>query len=336
MARSDSLGVAPQKLWGTAVDTMEYFPPVESVDVSHNSETIEVDETMGNRFPNRIEKGTRYGELQISAAVRATSFPRLLSGLIGEPTTTQPNGTTAPTVYEHVFDPAGSKDTPVPLSLLVDRADPSPGITDLFYDALINELQLSLEPNGLLMAEATAVAMNVDEGVTPPTPTTDTSKRFPFHTATVYLTVDVDANTPTEVAIPVSNWSITYSNNIPTDAFVLGQRTLYSLDLDNATCEVSFTPRTDLEAHHRRALATYPTGNRLRLVAEGPVIDGGFAYTVEVDVALFEYTEAPANVNAGERLNTIEVSGRAAFDPDTTKFVTFSVINTITGYPRPT
>src|SRR5690606_7662668 len=121
MARSDSLGIAAQAAWGTPEDTMEYYPPVESVDVSHNTETIEIEETLGNRFPSRIEKGTRYGELSIAMAPRIVSFPRLLSGLLGEPATTQPAGTGAPTVFEHEFDPAAADAEPIPLSLLVDR-----------------------------------------------------------------------------------------------------------------------------------------------------------------------------------------------------------------------
>lgn len=335
MARSDSLGIAAQAAWGTAENTMEFYPPVESVDVSHSVENIEIEETLGNPFPTRLEKGTRFGELTISAAARVVSFPRLLSGLIGEPNTTQPNDTDAPTVYEHEFDPVAADD-PIPLSLLVHRADPTPGITDLFYDALINEATLSCEPNGLLMASLTAVARNVDEDVDAPSVTSDVSTRFPFHTAAVYLTPDVDGDqTPTEVEIPVSSWSITYSNNILTDAFVLGSRLLWEVAPDNRTCEVSFTPRTDLAEHHRRALATYPSGNRLRLVAEGPEIEGGFKFAVEVDVALFEYTDAPANISAAERLNSVEVTGRAAFDDDASRFVTFTVRNSVASYAQP-
>lgn len=337
MARSDSLGIAAQAAWGTPEDTMEYYPPVESVDVSHNTETIEIEETLGNRFPSRIEKGTRYGELSIAMAPRIVSFPRLLSGLLGEPNTTQPAGTGAPTVFEHEFDPAAADADPIPLSLLVDRRDPDPGITDLFWDALVNEMTLSCEPNGLLMANMSVVAARVDEGVTPPSVTADTSTRFPFHTAVVYLTADIDGDqTPTEVEIPVSSWSITYSNNIPTDTFVLGSRYLYEVRPDNATCDVSFTIRgSDLDAHHRRALETFPTGNRLRMVATGPEIDGGYHEQIEVDVALFEYTDAPANINAGERLNSIEVTGRAAYDEDSDRFVTVTVTNSVSSYEQP-
>ena len=58
MARSDSVGLAKQTALGTKQTTMEFFVPVESADVSNAVETLEAEETIGNRFPSGIDYGS--------------------------------------------------------------------------------------------------------------------------------------------------------------------------------------------------------------------------------------------------------------------------------------
>lgn len=330
MARRDSFGIAAQTDWGDANDTMEFFIPVESVDVSHNDETIEVDETTGTRFPSRIEKGTRYAELTVNGPVRAESFGRVLYATFGEPTT---DGTNNP-AYVHTFDPAESDAHPLPVSMLVTRKDPVVPIVDLFEDAIVNTLSLTCEPNGYLSYSAQLVARDYTPDADP-SPTLDFSERFPFHRLTAYISVDGGQ----EEEIPLASWSMEYSNNIPTDAFVLGQRTLWEVSEDNADCSVTFSPRTDLEEHHRRALADNPTAVKLRLEAEGADIGTGSvpdgSFRVEVILYLIEYTDAPASINAAERMNMIEITARAAYDDDNDKFVDVILENETAAYAQP-
>lgn len=330
MARRDSFGIAAQEDWGTAESTMEAFVPVESVDVNHNAETIDSEETTGTRFPARMEKGTRFGELTGRGSVRAESFGRILYAAMGEPTTVA----TAAPAYVHTWDPAAADKRPLPVSLLVTRRDPTPPIVDLFHDAIVNTLSISCEPNGHTTFEAGFVAKDYAEAGTP-SPTLDFSERFPFHTLTAYISV----NGGSEEEIPLAAWSMEYSNNVPTDAFVLGQRTLWELAEDNADCSVSFSPRTNLEEHHRRALADEPDSVKLRLeavggdIGSGSVPDGSFR--LEVILYLLEYADAPASIDAGSRMNLIEVSARAAYDDTAGKFITVELENETASYDQP-
>jgi hypothetical protein len=330
MSRRDSLGIAAQYDWGQPMSTIEFYAPVESVDVSHNDETIEIEETTGTRFPSRIEKGTRYGELSVSGAVRSESFGRILYATFGEPTTVA----TADPAFVHTFDPAAADAQPLPVSLLVSRVDPDPGIIDLFDDCIVNSLTMNCEPNGYLSYSATFVAKDY-ESKAAPSPTFDFSERYPFHRLTAYISVDGGA----EEEIPLGSWSMEYNNNIPTDAFVLGQRVLWELVEDNADCSVSFSPRTKLNEHHRRALADTPEAVKLRLEAVGSDIGVGSVpdgeFRVEVILHLIEYTDAPASINAGERMNMIEISARAAYDDDAGKFIDVILENETEDYDQP-
>src|SRR5690606_31206462 len=102
MSRMESFGIAAQEDWGDPEDAMEFFIPVETVDVNHNNEVIEVEETTGTRFPTRIERGTRFAEIVVSGPARIESLGRILYACLGKPTT---NNTDAP-AFEHTFDPA--------------------------------------------------------------------------------------------------------------------------------------------------------------------------------------------------------------------------------------
>lgn len=328
MSRLDSVGIAKQSALGTKQTTMEFYPPVESAEVSHNREVIEQEETIGNRFPTGIDYGTEHFGVNFAGSGRAASLPRIISGFLGAPTTTTPDATNAPTGRQHAFDPAAAGKTPVPHSILVNRTDPSTAITDLLWDALGNELTLSVEPNGFIRYQASYLAIANDDARPEPTVTADFSKRFSFDQAKAYISVDGGA----ESEVKVANWSLNYSNNLDADLAVLGSRSLYSLVEGNATASVTFTPRESLSTHYRRALLADPASVKLRLTATGATIGGTVAYKVEVICNKLEYLTAPANLSAGDRLNMVEISARAAYDNSASKFVTLDVVNETASY----
>lgn len=73
----------------------------------------------------------------------------------------------------------------------MNRTDPVNGaITDLVYDALGNELTIGVEANGFASYEASLLGLNNDNARPEPTVTLDTSTRFTFDTAKVYISVN--------------------------------------------------------------------------------------------------------------------------------------------------
>ena len=328
MSRVDSVDIARQTAKGTPNLVMGYFPPVESAGAPQQREAMEIEETLGHRFPSGAEYGTRYFESPWSGAVRVDSFPRILSAFLGNPVSSQPDAPGAPTVYSHLFDPAAAGAEPEWVSLLINRTDPDTAITDLLKDARGNELTITVEPNGYLKFDASFVALDVDQTRPEPVATRDSSQRFTFDKATVFMSVNGGA----EVAIPVSSWSSTYSNNLVTDLAVLGSRVLFDLPYGNASCEAKFAPRSGLSEHYRRAMLDDPESVKLRLLVEGAIAEGTSKFEFEHTVHLAQYIEAPAEITAGENLTGIEVSTRAAFDDAAGKFVTYRVQNKVADY----
>jgi hypothetical protein len=330
MSRVDVVALARQTAgMGTKVTSMEYYVPVESSDATQNRDTLEIEETVGDRFPTGLDYGTRYFEPNMSGAPRMASVPRILSGFLGLPDSVPGSGATAGTNV-HTFDPTASGKVPEPHSIFVVRNDPSPAIVDLFWDARGNELEFSVQPNDFLRMNAGWIALDLDDSQSAPTPTTDLTHRRKFSECVVQVSSD---NGSTWSSYVTAAFGITYSNNLDTDEAILGSRKLYALPYGNANCEVWFSPRTALATEYRRALTADPTATAIRMTATGPVI-GSTAVTekVIVTVAAAEVTDAPAAVSGADVLKMIEVTARAKKNETTGKFVTVAITNAVATY----
>jgi hypothetical protein len=340
MSRIDRVGIARQSSGqGTAaVATMEYFPTVESADENQNRETLSIEETVGNRFPTGIDYGTRFFEVPLALAPRMSSYPRLLSGFLGQPDSVA-GGTALSTAGSnvHTFDPTGGG-TATKIAewhtLLVERNDPSAPIIDSFYNARGNEFEMSVQPNDFLRSSMSWIALDVDGSGTAHgggTVGRDTSHRRKFSEVTIELDT-TGSGTAWSTAVAAA-WGMTYSNQLDTDEAVLGSRSLYALPMGNATCELRFSPRESLATHYRRALQTDPTTIALRMTATGPVI-GTSSVTEKIVVTCWaiEVTDAPAAVSGADVLKMVEVTARAKQRDSDGAFITVAVTNGVTSY----
>lgn len=327
MARSDGFGLAKQTALGTKNTTVEYWTPVESVDVGDNPELYSKEETVGHRFPTDEETGGRFWELTANGAARAASFPRILSTYFGPPTTT---ALTDAGAKKHLFDPVGK--TLVPLSCFVHRADIAPKVSDLLFDCLGSSLGISVEPNDFLLYEAGMIARDNDDTVSvAPTITSDLTRRWTFDECKVFLSVDGGAETEEKVRA----WSVSFENTIDTDMWVLGSKRLYSLPVGNASMEVGFEPVgsvTSLSAHYRRVLADPRNNVKVRMLAQGGPIVAVDKYEVEVIVYRSRYREGVLNISAPDTLKSMPVTLGASYDGTASKFVEVAVKNLVASY----
>jgi hypothetical protein len=328
MSRIDKFGLAKQSAMGTKQTTMEYWPPIETVDKDHQVDVIEVEENTGTRHPSAVDYGVEFWKLKLKApALRVSSLPRLLSMYFGAPTTTTPDVTGAPTARKHAF---GGTAAPVPHSLFVVNKDFSPNIIDLFWDALGDDLSLMVDTKSFLSGEFDVIAKELDDTQSDPSLTLDTSPRMSFDQIKAYVSVDGGG----EVEVKVSSFDFKYGNSIDTDEAILGSRRLWTIKEGNTKAEVGFKVRDNsvFATWYRRALLTDPSQVKVRLMATGAVIGGAITYAVEVIVYATEVLEAPANVAAGDRLKEVAVKARAHYDSAASKFCEVNVTNTVTSY----
>lgn len=104
MSRADQIWIAKQSDLRSAATTAAYSPPVNSVSKEFDRETLDDAETLGTRAPGPIEYGGRIYKPQIEASLRPASIGLIFSSFFGPPTSTQPDASGAPTVYQHVWD----------------------------------------------------------------------------------------------------------------------------------------------------------------------------------------------------------------------------------------
>jgi hypothetical protein len=176
VSRVDIVGLGRQVTGrGTKVTAMDYYVPVESAGVDQDATELTIEETVGNRFPVGLEYGTRFFNVPMVGAPRLASLPRVLSGFVGQPTTT---GTT-PT-YTHTQDPVLAGKIAEWHSIFVVRKDPVPPIVDLFWDARGNSIALDVAPNDFLRMEANWIALQLDDQQSSPIATTDLTHRTKF------------------------------------------------------------------------------------------------------------------------------------------------------------
>jgi hypothetical protein len=305
---------------GTPVTVMTDFPPVISCEPVQNQDALEIEETIGNRFPTGLDYGTRFFNVPIEFAPRPASFGRILSGFLGLPATTGSGP------YTHLFDPvavAAADDGPEPHTIAVSRKDPNPAIVDFFGDCIGDQLELTMAANDYMRATATYIGKALDDEQSAPAVTIDATPRFKFSQILVYINLAGAG----EAAVVCRDAKVTYSNSIDTDEAVLGSRELYALPFGNANCEVTFSVRESLAAYYREAMKADPTQSKIRLVATG-----ASPYVFEVDLYEVEFTEAPAPVSGADVLKAVEVTARARYSTSLTKFVDFKLINSTASY----
>lgn len=336
--RQDAVGIAKQVGagaggLGTENTVMAYWLPTMTAERGPNIEDMEVDETLGHPFPSDLERGIRFFEPKITGKARGASLPLLLMPFLGPPTTTTPDVGAAPTARNHAFDVvANLTPTAVTLAILNRLATYGVGTADLytlFWDALGQELTMSVELNEWIGFEAGFVARKYDDAQALPAPAADASRRFPFYETKAYASI----NGAGEVEIPVEKFEFTFGANVPTDVGVLGSQELYRIRPGNRDLSVAFTPRTAVDDWYKRAVALGDQDNcKLRLEALGPTIGGAVKHKVELTIANAQVQEAPIDVDAGETIEGVEISARCAYDPGTSKFLSANIVNTVAAY----
>jgi hypothetical protein len=308
---------------------MAYFVPVEEASPGYSPEEMSAEETIGIPFPTDREVGTFLFEPSFSGKARSAGMGRILTAYFGDPVTTQPDAGGAPTAYQHVWDAAlPAALVPRAHSILMNRTDPDPAITDLLWDAIGQELTFSVEPNDWISFESSWVAGQVDQDRPEPTVSADLTRRFPFYETKAHVSIDGGA----EAELAVGSFSLGYSMNVPTDDFILGSRTLYGITPGNRDATLSFRAREQLADYYRRAMDLEPESVKFRLQSLGPIIGGAVRHELEVTTHRSQVIEAPAEISAADLLNGIDVTARSAYDATAGKFVSVKLVNTIASY----
>lgn len=315
---------------GTAGNLLS--PPVATEGLSLDRDTLDYDETVGSRAPTAQEYGGRVYSGDIEGAVRPNSFGLFLSMVLGPPESTL----VSTGVYDHVWDPIASGNPgPLPASVWTVNRHEDGDIIDKYIGTKGDTLALEVSNDGYMVFTIGGVAYKLDQTATEPTGIAqDLTRKFPFHV----VTAEIEVAGGGLASVPLLDFGLDYNNNLVTDQFVLGSQEVENIPEGNIEPEVTFTPAADVGEHYRRSLLDTPEDVHLKLTALGPIISTTNRYTVTVDLARLQYTEAPIEIDAGESLTGVEVTASPVLSDDATEFMTITIRNNVNGdiYRAPT
>ena len=307
MSYKDYVGISKETAWGTKNTGAPTFqPPVTSMSVNLQREILQLDETTGVRGPSAIAYGTGMISGTVEGALRPGSAGLLLAGNMGAPTSASLGG--SPTAYGHTYDNAAATAL-VPLSLWQINGDIS-NETRLYYGCYVDALTISAAVDEYLLFKADVIGKGVDEGQSAPTAGRETASRW----TALQVTATMGTAGGSLTTVKLRDFSVTTRNGVLTDDFILGSSEVQSLPLGNLECDVEFTVAENYATHWERATAASPTSYALTLTATGATISGANAYSLVYNVKSFEYTEAPVEIDAGDTLRAVKVTGHGSLD----------------------
>lgn len=353
MSKKDVFGAAlsPNGDIDAIATAAALFPPITSEGFEPNINEMELVHTDGSgRAPSPTKRGGRYWQGPAEGACLPATFPIFLTGAMGDPVTTQPDATNAPSVYKHTYDPKAPGKKPRPMNLWTVIKDVEDfgetAILDKYIGALVNELAINVEANNYARFSAGYLIKKLADSMgAEPTATRDTTSPWSFSEVLVELAVNSQldsALTPHKVLTFSSN----FGNNINADNFGLGSIYPLLFGIGNIAYQVEFTAGEAIGAHYRRFLQVAPEQVRLRLTARGRQIGTAGAAPnpttplyeeLQIDIRRLEYTNANTAINASETLQGVPITARGVVDTGG-EFLTVSVQNENNGtlYRPPT
>jgi hypothetical protein len=335
MSKQDTVGIAPQSGLFTEATTVAYGPTLTAQGGGLNRAEMSLDEMLGSRAPTKQEYGLRSAQPSMSGALRPVSSGLVLASFFGAPTSTQPDGVNAPTVYRHVYDEADVL-YPVPLSIwgtnkdrmLDESGNVLPSVTTKYKGAVGNTLQLSCELNNYLLFEGGYVALGVDPNAAEPSITRDTSGKWPFKNVTAEVSIAGSALGP----LTLRSFTFNLNQNLIDDQGRLGSAMLDDIPLGpEIESTLTITALRNIPYYYREAFEDNPDKIRIKLTATGPTIQGAFAYTFELDLPYCELGNVDLSRSGSETLRSVEVPFRVILDDATGKLLTATLTNATDG-----
>ncbi len=271
------------------------FVDVASEDLKTTHDWI-MPELAGARWKRHAIKGTVKVGGSVDAYAQFDTLGDFLLAALGAVSTAQPDPANAPSVFKHEFTPAEA----LPSYTLIVASE----ITGRkFLGCVCSSLELSVAPGELLGLSLEVVGQR-EEATTPGEPSWSNEPYVSFS--------DLAECQVGGEPVALEALTLTISNGLADDAFELGSRYLPDVPVQGLEITGSFDLRFRDRTHLDRFLAGEETSLYLRF--EGPEIEGGLRYALELHMPRIIYKAAGANISARERL-VERVEFEAIYDP---------------------
>lgn len=217
----------------------------------------------------------------------------LFKHLFGAVSTSQPDPTNAPNVYNHTFSIADT--LPVGLTLELNRGGTSFYVTG----GKIGQAELSQGIDGAMQMALTIVGRELATG-------TASSKSIP--TANIFAAPDCTLKW-NALAQDVSDWKFTFNNNLDSDRIYIGSR-LIKNPVRAGRIEVTGTFLTEFQDNTLWTDFKNATQRAVLIQSIGDTIEGGYNNEFNLTIPISIMSAIPIQVSDEGRI-TVEVSWKA-------------------------
>ncbi len=282
----------------------------------------------GSRGTDTRIRGDDYGEHAVELTPDFNALLPVLASLFGEPVTTTPDATNAPTARQHVFT-LMKRGTRTPVTYTAQWGLGSNAIQFAYF--LFNTLTLGVQRSELT-TETSGFSRDGDESVTLATTGVTTVESVPIDPTRYDVFSDntwVALGTTKLLDCHEGSISLgeTYGRSSPINSAIVSFRKA----LENEEVEYSGMMSLAFDAVSKALIATYKNGARKfnRLQTAGPLIGGAINYGLKLDYGYIitergEVTTAPNSPEVVLPFN-YELSG----DPVSNKLIEVTLTNTV-------
>lgn len=316
------VGLGKENTFGTPVAATDYLHFVSE------GLSEEIEQVISEQINGTVDEAPSFeGQHTISGDVGFDVYPNVLGHILrsalGAPTTTQPDATNNPSVYQHVFTPSQNPFSDVsalpPYTFEVHR-----DLEQAFQYAgtVVNDLTLSFGTDNKIMKGSASVIAKALALITNTTPSFETTDPFMWNQATISIN-GAQNNDLQTLELSVNN-------------SLEGRGTL------NGTREVSRIRRTGKRVFPLSLtfdLVDLSEFNSFKNQSEvpatieltGATISGTYNYKLTIDIPKLRYTAFPINVGGAGEV-TAQVSGSAKYDPSSAYGMRVTLVNTKSSY----
>lgn len=311
------LGMVSEAAWGTEVNRTKFLELLRGGDGLDITEEPLLSESVYNAGYDTITdfaQGSISAGGPISFEVPVEGAEVMLLHALGAVATTQPDVTSNPTVYQHIFTMVDQLDDGIGMSLEVNRDAAS----FVYTGCKVASIEFSTALNSFLKCNVGIIAKDGEVEGSPSTFVAPDKAPFTFVQGVLNW-----GGSP----LSVVEATIALNNNLSADRRFIGSRYISEpVRAGKAECTYSIVVEFDSTTQYTDFRAA--TSRALQLKFTGATITGAYAYDLQLDLALARHMHAMPLISDEGRI-TYQIVGRA-FRNDSNNELKATLVNTIT------
>ena len=306
------LGLGKEDAFGQPASPTRFIDPLR-IDVASEKEPI-LRRSVASRAPVDEAAGSVVVSGEVEFQVEPTVFGDFLLMLLGKVSSSQPDPSNAPTVYQHTFTPCEVGETPPTYTLELASDNTARKVVS----AIIESMKIELAPGEYVSATASIVGQK-EEQSSPQSPSFPQTR--PWHSGEASIKINGEE-------AELQALSLEINDNPSTDHHVIGSRYLPRHELG----ELEIKGSMDIRFSDRKYLDEFLEEEEASITIElaGDPIEGGYGYEARIEFPRVVYSAWSGEISGSDPI--VQSVDFVALKPSSGDAVKFTLTNTVSEY----